>query len=159
MLKRKEVAKLVRLERPDVLFLQETKLEKVEGNLCKLLLFSDDFEWVMKESVEAFGGMLCVWNKLEFEKQGEFSGDGFVGISCEWGSQKLKRNIVNIYAPNDRQKKVKLWEELRLKILEEDGRWLIARDFNVVRCVTKRKGKTRESLEMRDFDDFIVSAS
>ncbi|GLT56373.1 hypothetical protein SLA2020_294170 [Shorea laevis] len=158
VLKRKEVGKLVRVERPDVLFLQETKLEMVEGNLCKMLWFSDEFDWVMKESVGASEGLLCIWNRLAFVKQGEFSGDGFVGVSGEWGPQKLKCNLVNIYAPNDRQKKLKLWEELRHMIMEEEGRWLIAGDFNAVRCANERKGKTWETMEMRDFDDFIVSA-
>ncbi|GLT57064.1 hypothetical protein SLA2020_300650, partial [Shorea laevis] len=158
ILKRKEVGKLVRLERPDVLFLQETKLEKIEDDLCKCLWFSDDFDWVKKESVGASGGMLCVWNKREFVKQGEFSGDGFVGIVGEWGPHKLKCKIVNVYASNDRQKKAKLWEDLRRLILEEDGRWMIASDFNAVRCDDERKGKKRESLDMRDFEDFIMSA-
>ncbi|GKV19346.1 hypothetical protein SLEP1_g29624 [Rubroshorea leprosula] len=137
---------------------EETKLEMVQGNLCKMLWYSDEFDWVMKESVGASGGLQCVWNRREFVKQREFSGDGFVGISGEWGSQKLKCNLVNIYAPNDRQKKLKLWEDLRLMIVEEEGRWLIAGDFNAVRSANEKKGKTGETMEMREFDEFIVSA-
>ncbi|GKV48490.1 hypothetical protein SLEP1_g55300 [Rubroshorea leprosula] len=157
VLKRKEVGKLVKVERPDVLFLQETKLEVVQGNLCRSMWFSDEFEWVMKESVGASGGLLCVWNRLKFVKQREFTGDGYVGISGEWGSQKIRCNLVNIYAANDRQKKLKMWEELRHMILEEEGRWLIVGDFNAVRNTNEKKGKTGETTEMRDFDDFIVS--
>ncbi|GKU98554.1 hypothetical protein SLEP1_g11546 [Rubroshorea leprosula] len=158
VLKRKEVSKMVKAERPDVVFLQETKLERLQGNLCKMLWYSDEFDWVMKESVGASGGLLCVWNRGEFVKQREFSGDGFVGISGEWGSQKLKCNLVNVYAPNDRKKKLKLWEDLRHMIEEEEGRWLFAGDFNAVRCANEKKGKTGEKMEMREFDEFIVSA-
>ncbi|GKV50472.1 hypothetical protein SLEP1_g57172 [Rubroshorea leprosula] len=110
---------------------KETKLEMVQGNLCKMMWFSDEFDWVMKESIGASGG--------------------------EWGQHKLKCNLVNIYAPNDRQKKLKLWEELRHMIVEDEGRWLIAGDFNVVRCANEKKGKSGETTEMRAFDDFIVS--
>ncbi|GKV34368.1 hypothetical protein SLEP1_g42745 [Rubroshorea leprosula] len=138
--------------------LEETKLEMVQGNLCKMMWFSDEFDWVMKESVGASGGLLCVWNRIEFVKQKDFSGDGFVGISGEWGQQKLKCNLVNVYAPNDRQKKLKLWEELRHMIVEEEGGWLIAGDFNAVRSANEKKGKVGETMDMRDFDDFIVSA-
>ncbi|GKV26502.1 hypothetical protein SLEP1_g35790 [Rubroshorea leprosula] len=157
LVKRREVSKLVRAERPDFLFLQETKLEMVEGALCKMLWFSDDYDWEMKESNGAFGGLLCIWNWFEFVKQGVISGNGFLRISGEWGPQKLKCNFVNVYASNDRQKKLTLWNDLRHMILEEEGRWMIAGDFNAVRCPSERKGRSGETQDMREFDDFVVS--
>ncbi|GLT40901.1 hypothetical protein SLA2020_149990 [Shorea laevis] len=60
LIKRKEIFRLVRREKPDVLFLQETKLEEVEVSLCKMLWFSDDCDWVMQKSVGNSGGMLCI---------------------------------------------------------------------------------------------------
>ncbi|GLT88941.1 hypothetical protein SLE2022_069480 [Rubroshorea leprosula] len=157
VLKRREVGRMVRAEHPDFLFLQETKLERVEGTLCKMLWFSDEFDWVMKESDGASGGLLCVWNSLEFVKQGEFLGDGFLGITGEWGSKKMKCNFVNVYAPTDRHKKVKLWAELRQRIMDEEGIWMIIGDFNAVTCIEERRGRTGESPEMKEFDDFVVS--
>ncbi|GKV03045.1 hypothetical protein SLEP1_g15411 [Rubroshorea leprosula] len=129
----------------------------VEGALCKMLWFSDDYDWEMKESNGAFGGLLCIWNWFEFVKQGVISGNGFLRISGEWGPQKLKCNFVNVYASNDRQKKLTLWNDLRHMILAEEGRWMIAGDFNAVRCPNERKGRSGETQDMREFDDFVVS--
>ncbi|GLU14927.1 hypothetical protein SLE2022_314670 [Rubroshorea leprosula] len=92
----------------------------VESSMCRSLWYADGFDWAMKESERAFGGLLCVWNKLDFMKKGEFKGDGFLGITGEWGPSKVKCSLVNVYAPNDRQKKVQLWNELKMSILEEE---------------------------------------
>ncbi|GKV30486.1 hypothetical protein SLEP1_g39289 [Rubroshorea leprosula] len=123
MLKRKEVAKLVRVERPDFLFLQETKLEEMDEGLC---------------------GM--VWHS---------KGDGYLGIKGLWGVKKEMCYFVNVYAPTNRTKKAELWAELRQMIMEEGGRWLIVGDFNAVHSIEERRGKTGESLDMKEFNDFI----
>ncbi|GLU12861.1 hypothetical protein SLE2022_295190 [Rubroshorea leprosula] len=108
VLKRKEIGKLVRMEHPDFLFLQETKLEKVDDNLCRMMWDSRDFGWEMKESIGASGGLLCFWNKVIFTKTGDSTGDGYLRITGEWGIHKVKYNLVNVYGPNDRQKRLKL---------------------------------------------------
>ncbi|GKV45295.1 hypothetical protein SLEP1_g52400 [Rubroshorea leprosula] len=66
--------------------LEETKLEGVEVSLCRKLWYSKDFDWVMQKSVGNSGG--------------------------EWGKQRLKCNLVNVYAACDRQRKAMLWEEM-----------------------------------------------
>ncbi|GKV06313.1 hypothetical protein SLEP1_g18214 [Rubroshorea leprosula] len=157
-LRRKEIGKLVREERPDFLFLQESKLERVDDDLSRTVWNSRECGWVMKESIGASGGLLCFWNKKNFDKTGDHTGDGYLRISGEWGIHKVKCSLVNVYGPNDRQKRLKLWDELRNMITEEGGRWLIAGDFNAVRCLEERRGRTGESLDMREFDAFILSA-
>ncbi|GKV46285.1 hypothetical protein SLEP1_g53277 [Rubroshorea leprosula] len=158
MAKRRELGKLVRVEKPNLLFLQETKLEGVEEGLCKKLWYSDDFDWNMKSSVGASGGLICVWDKSSFVKLGEFTGDGYLGIKGQWGVKKEVCFFVNIYAPNERKKKAVLWDELRQRIVEEGGWWMLAGDFNAVRCMDKRRGKIGESVDMKDFDLFIETA-
>ncbi|GLU05148.1 hypothetical protein SLE2022_222640 [Rubroshorea leprosula] len=155
MLKRKEIAKLVRKERPDFLFIQETKLEEVDVALCKMLWNSDDFDWVMGKSVGSSGGLLSIWNKRSFVKQRVIEGNGFIEIPGEWGNQHIKCNFVNVYAPCDRQRKASLWEEIGGLILAEGGRWLVAGDFNTVRNVTERKGRLGETQDMEDFNHFV----
>ncbi|GLT37184.1 hypothetical protein SLA2020_115170 [Shorea laevis] len=157
VLKRKEIGKLVREERPDFLFLQESKLERVDDELSRTVWNSRECGWVMKESIGASGGLLCFWNKKNFAKTGDHTGDGYLRITGEWGIHKVKCNLVNVYGPNDRQKRLKLWDELRNMITEEGGRWLIAGDFNAVRCLKEKRGRTGESPDMKEFDAFILS--
>ncbi|GLT26695.1 hypothetical protein SLA2020_017410 [Shorea laevis] len=132
-LKRKEVEKLVREERLDFLFLQETKLEMMEDGICRQLCNLDEFDWVAKSSSGALGGLLCIWDRWHFVKREEFTGDGFVGISGEWGVKKQQCFLIYVYGPNDRHKKASLWEELRKMVTDKEGRWLLAGDFNAVK--------------------------
>ncbi|GKV46286.1 hypothetical protein SLEP1_g53278 [Rubroshorea leprosula] len=129
VIKRKEIFKLVSKEKPDFLFIQETKLEGVEVSLCRKLWYSEDFDWAMQKSMGNSGG--------------------------EWGKQRLKCNLVNVYAPCDRQRKAMLWEEMGRLVLEEGGRWLLARDFNAVRNVAERKGRLGATQDMGDFNQFV----
>ncbi|GKV49682.1 hypothetical protein SLEP1_g56420 [Rubroshorea leprosula] len=120
-------------------------------------LHLDDYDWEMKELSGTSRGLLCIWNRLEFVKQGVISGNGFLRIRGEWGPKKVKCNFVNFYASNDRQKKMIMWNDLRQMIMEEEGRWMIAGDFNAVRSPNERKSRTGETQDMREFDDFVVS--
>ncbi|GKV01451.1 hypothetical protein SLEP1_g14002 [Rubroshorea leprosula] len=129
VIKRKEIFKLVSKEKPDFLFIQETKLEGVEVALCRKLWYSEDFDWVMQKSVGNSGG--------------------------EWGKQRLKCNLVNVYAPCDKQRKAMLWEEMGSLVLEEGGRWLLTGDFNAIRNVAERKGRLGETQDMGDFNQFV----
>ncbi|GKV33280.1 hypothetical protein SLEP1_g41808 [Rubroshorea leprosula] len=44
---------------------------------------------------------------------------------------------------------------MRTLILEKGGRWLIASDFNAVRCLEEKRGRIGENPEMSDFNAFI----
>ncbi|GKV53234.1 hypothetical protein SLEP1_g59770, partial [Rubroshorea leprosula] len=152
---RKEVHNLVRKEKPDFLFIQETKLEVVEGSLCRMLWISEDFDWAMQKSQGNSGGLLCIWNKRSFVKKRVFEGKGFIGISGEWGSKQLSCNMVNVYAPCDKKEKVLLWEEMGSLVSNQGGRWLLAGDFNSVRSIIERKGKLGETQDMEEFNRFV----
>ncbi|GKV50261.1 hypothetical protein SLEP1_g56973 [Rubroshorea leprosula] len=156
-LKKKEVRRMVSDEKPDFMFLQETKLEQVDVGICRQLWNSDEFDWVAKGSSGASGGLLCIWDRRYFVKREEFSGDGFVGIVGEWGVNKQLYFLVNVYGPKERQKKAILWEELRSRVTDKEGCWLIAGDFNAVRGPEERRGRTGECPDMKDFDEFIVT--
>ncbi|GLT98877.1 hypothetical protein SLE2022_163520 [Rubroshorea leprosula] len=155
VVKRKEISKLVRQENPDFLFIQETKLEKIEYSVCRGVWNSDDFEWVMQNSNGSFGGLLCIWNKKNFVKRSVVEGHGFLRISGEWGKQQLQCTFVNVYAPCDRQSRIVLWGELSRLVLEERGRWLLAGDFNAVCNSAKRKGRMGETQDMEEFNLFV----
>ncbi|GKV49617.1 hypothetical protein SLEP1_g56358 [Rubroshorea leprosula] len=156
-LKKKEVRRMVFDEKPDFMFLQETKLEKVDVGICRQLWNSDEFDWVAKGSSRASGGLLCIWDRRYFVKREEFTGDGFMGILGEWGVNKQLYFLINVYGPKERQKKANLWEELRRMVTDKEGCWLIAGDFNAVRGPEERRGRTGESPNMKDFDEFIVT--
>lgn len=58
--KKKEVKELVRSQKPDLLCLQETKMEGIDRRLCSLLWEGGDFEWESKDAVGRSGGLLVI---------------------------------------------------------------------------------------------------
>ncbi|GKV09573.1 hypothetical protein SLEP1_g21054 [Rubroshorea leprosula] len=52
---------------------------------------SNEIDWVMKESIGASGGLLCIWNKKNFAKTKDFTGDGYLRITGEWGLDKVEQ--------------------------------------------------------------------
>ncbi|XVF31078.1 hypothetical protein REPUB_Repub16aG0114500 [Reevesia pubescens] len=97
-LKRKYVLTLVRKEKADVLFLQETKLVSVDAKLCSKLWDSKSFDWVAKNSDGRSGGLLCIWNSLVFEKLDFFEVEHFIGVDGFWRKERKRSLLVNVYA-------------------------------------------------------------
>ncbi|GKV05172.1 hypothetical protein SLEP1_g17212 [Rubroshorea leprosula] len=84
--------------------------------------------------VGASGGLLCVWDRMNFSKLGQFTEDGYLGIKGLWGVKKEVCCLVSVYAPNDRKKKAELWDELSIE---------------------ERRGRIGESPDIKEFNDFI----
>lgn len=158
-IKKKEVRLLVRMQRPDLVCLQETKLERVDRKLCSSLWEGDDFDWACKDASGRSGGLLVIWRKGCLEVSSIFFGSCFLGFDGFWGESKTRVSIVNVYAPCDLRGKREAWEELvTLVETSNNGRWCILGDFNSVKNAgEERKGvdsfDRREDMEL--FCDFI----
>jgi len=141
--------------------MQETKLEVVTPTLCYTLWGCDDCDWEFKPSDGSSGGILSLWHKSNSVKVNTFQGEGYVGVSLDWGVEKKRCVIVNVYSKCDLASKRRLWEHL----LEErrnrgEEAWCVVGDFNVVCSRDERKGINEEIsssqlLEMSLFNNFI----
>lgn len=95
-------------------------------------------------------------NRLEFLDQ--LVGDGFICIKGLWGRNRVACSIDNIYYPCSLVGKRALWEELRtLRASNQHDAWILAGDFNSVRCAAERKGRGVQTVngEMEEFNEFI----
>ncbi|GKV44506.1 hypothetical protein SLEP1_g51682 [Rubroshorea leprosula] len=163
----KKIRELVTKERIQFLAIQETKMEAVDGKICRSLWGTDDMEWVTKPSNGFIkkkkkkpsngnsGGLLCVWNSKVLKKEEVIEGDNFIGVFGLWGAEKTPVYILNVYSPCQLASKRALWEELQGLINSRRGNWCLAGDYNTVRSVEERVGCTVTTNEMREFDAFI----
>lgn len=84
---------------------------------------------------------------------------GLLGVTGMWKGEPV--NLVNVYAPFNREKKKELWELLMLRMRgRESERWCVSGDFNTVRNESERRGVSIQDRrgEMRDFNTFIENA-
>lgn len=78
--KKKEIKDMVRDQKPDMLCLQETKMEGVDRRMSSSLWEGDDFDWACKDVVGRSGGLLAIWKKDCFELQSIFCGPNYLGL-------------------------------------------------------------------------------
>jgi len=132
--KKNKVRNLVLHNKVDFLALQETKLEEITPSLCYSIWGNEDCMWAFRASKGSSGGILSIWSKSSAELLFSFQGDGYVGVCLEWGVEKIRVIIVNVYSKCDLEAKRRLWEAL---VLEKESRgrgaWCMVGDFNAVR--------------------------
>jgi exonuclease III len=157
--KKKEIQKLIHSQRPDVICIQETKMEVVERSMCTWLWGSDEFGFTFKPAEGRSGGLLTIWNSNVLVSQKTSILNHTLWLEGEWGAEKKKVNLMTVYAPCDTRRKRLLWLELKNVLLaKKQERWCVLGDFNAIREESERKGVSNNirSEEIAEFDDFIT---
>jgi len=132
--KKNKICELVRRNNIDFLALQETKMVEVTPSLCFSIWGNDDCDWVFRASEGSSGGILSIWRKSCATLVDSFCGDGYVGVILDWGVEKTRCVVINVYSKCDLLAKRRLWESLIGERQNRDRRvWCVLQDFNVVR--------------------------
>ncbi|GLT95060.1 hypothetical protein SLE2022_127650 [Rubroshorea leprosula] len=137
--------------------IQETKVERVDDQLCRSIWGQDSVEWCAKGFKGKGGGRLCLWDPSLVEKIEVFEGDGFLGVEGLWGKNKSKCCFLNVYGPCNVSGCVKLWEDLSNLIKAQNCFFCIAGDLNCVRGSHERKGRMTSHPGSDNFNLFIES--
>lgn len=156
--KKNEVRSWISQEKPDLISLQETKMESINLRLCQRLWGNNDVEWAFKPSEGRSGGLLSVWNRKIFSMTDSSVGDGFLVVRGIWGPDNLPCGIINIYSSCILEEKKLLWEEIgEILSRELDRRWCLMGYFNAVRTIEERRGSgiSTSLSEIRYFNEFI----
>jgi len=110
--KKNKICELVRQNGVDFLAIQETKLEVITPALCYSLWGGEDCDWVFKAYEGNSGGILSIWRKSCANIEFSFQGEGYVGVCLEWGVEKVRSIVVNVYSKCELGTKRRLWEAL-----------------------------------------------
>ncbi|XP_057811358.1 uncharacterized protein LOC131025575 [Salvia miltiorrhiza] len=156
--KQKDCGDLIRVEKADLCFIQETKLESLSVSICSNWWGVDNCDWAVRNSEGRSGGILCVWNKDLFSVSSKWDFPGAVIIIGVWKPNNLRCCFVNVYAPSDSPAKNVLWERLRSVIEQNKDLCLcMVGDFNAIREPGERvgMGESHGISEMKKFDTFI----
>ncbi|XP_057790081.1 uncharacterized protein LOC131006954 [Salvia miltiorrhiza] len=156
--KENDIREMVRKEKIDFCFIQETKAEN-HSKIEKLSLWGVDCsEMAVRCAKGRSGGILSTWNKDRFAASSSWDIPGAVIVNGIWKSGNLLCCFVNVYAPIDCSDKVSLWETLKEVVAQNKEKCLVlAGDFNSVRKEDERAGRggSYGRKDMRRFDEFI----
>lgn len=66
MVKWRAIRNLISKEKPNLVCLQETKLEAIQDNLSSALWGDSCVEWRFVPAINHAGGLLCLWGEGKF---------------------------------------------------------------------------------------------
>ncbi|XP_071689071.1 uncharacterized protein [Rutidosis leptorrhynchoides] len=154
------IKSLCRMEKPNFLALQETKISSVDLNWICNLWGNNNCNFIQKENIGKFGGQLLIWDSSCFDVTNSFVSDFCVGIRGKWKSSGAEFNIVNVYGPHDDANKQKMWDFLYNIISNNDSHaWVICGDFNEVRSKDERLNSLYLEYRAKKFNELIEKSN
>ena len=97
----------------DIVCIQETKKECFNKEICQAIWGDSYASWDYVPSVQAAGGLLCLWNNSVYEVERRVKGRCFLMLEGRWTTSNQRMFLVNVYAPCDLAGKRALWEDLK----------------------------------------------
>lgn len=154
--KQEWVRGLRKINKIDVLGIQETKAENLEMWRQKTIWGGNQMESAQLNAIGASGGIITLWNKTMFMKEDCIIRDGLIAVKGIWRSNGTKVGFINVYAPQDLANKRRLWGDI-IAILNADSevKWIVFGDFNEVRKADERKGTIFNFNNAKVFNEFI----
>lgn len=108
--KKRFLAKLIKDRNPDVIMIQESKIEKIEASAIHRFWGNSNVEFAEARAVGTSGGLITMWNKDSFQLYSVLASRHFIiATGC---LKELVCTLVNIYAPNEERGRRELWEEI-----------------------------------------------
>ena len=138
----------------DIIILQETKLNKLEGlNLGKRL---GNWSCYMHESVGASGGLGVIWNHRNIILNILSSHNNWICMSVNSIKSNLQLILFNIYGPISTFDKFTVWNDISSYMTNFDNIPIIlGGDFNTILNLNEKTGGSlRFSQPMKDFNNW-----
>ena len=159
-LSRQHISNLIRLIRPSLVCLQETKCSKWSTKSVAQLGMGNNIEWIESPARGLSGGLITVWSK------------DYISISVSSFSQNwimvrginISNNIpfvcINVYAPQSATAKQLLWDNLSSMLLPfKDTHVCLLGDFNAVRHKSEKSACLFNMRVSSSFNEFFTATS
>jgi hypothetical protein len=87
----------VRVQKVYFLAIRETKMKVITPNFCYNLCGTEDCERSFLPSEGNRGCIIFLWNKVNSRLNFTFVGEGFVRECLDWGVQRRRCYVINVY--------------------------------------------------------------
>ena len=135
--------------------IQESKRKDLSEMDIKRIWGSNDFEYTLKGSIGKGGGLICIWNKNIFKKSQCILRHDSIIVKGNWVETGEEVCFVNIYASQNREKRIELWSYISAVLCNWKGQTVVFGDFNEVREENERRGINFDRIGAVELDKFI----
>jgi exonuclease III len=138
--KKKAMGKLIRTKNPQILLIQEMKLQG-EDALREIKQIWNPSSGVALSARGASGGICTVWNAQIFKEEQRVDSNHWTLVNLKHLQTGIIYPICNVYMPNNIKEKKYCWETLmNLKDEEAQENCIIVGDFNTTLHQGEKKG-------------------
>lgn len=99
--KKNENRNQIQSHKPDIICIQETKMEAIKRSTCDLMWSSSNNNFEFKPSTGRSGGILSIWDNNVFTEKKKHIKEHILWLEGEWGEDEKLVSIVNVYGPCD----------------------------------------------------------
>nr|XP_043611505.1 uncharacterized protein LOC122583137 [Erigeron canadensis] len=157
--KRKALQRILARKRVNFVSIQETKMAKADSFRIKSLWGNYDYDFAESLALGRSGGLLSIWDLDSLKKEDSMIFDRFIVVKGTWVASNVSCHMINLYAPQNENEKVKLWSKILAFMDSNSGNLLICGDFNSVRGRDDRMGTLFSSVNASNFNLFITTGN
>ena len=126
----------------DIILIQETKLNKLEGS--KLSRMIGLWDSIFIEATGASGGLGIIWNSRKVAITYIRNNNNWLCACVQSLKSDTKFILINVYGPNNMIGKKAVWDELSTVITEfKDSPMILGGDFNTILSLDEKVGGTQ----------------
>ncbi|GMI75027.1 hypothetical protein HRI_001172000 [Hibiscus trionum] len=157
--KARAIRNLVKEKKPQVIFIQETKVGDISKQLLRRMGCDKSFDFVNAPADGSASGVLSMWNVGCFEKLDSFISRRFTVIIGKFRGNPIECGLINVYGPNDDAERKVFFIEILEVTRRYKVAWCLEGDFNAITGVEDKLGKSWNFSAMEDFRSFIQAAN
>ncbi|XP_057452935.1 uncharacterized protein LOC130744800 [Lotus japonicus] len=132
------VKKALQQLKPELILLQETKLNEQRKRTVEQWTQSLQMNHVEVQSVGAAGGLMCLWKESSFQVQSVVTDTNFIFLSVKIPNYELPILVGNVYGPHSLAERRVCFEALKVHVLSHTGMVFLGGDFNAVLLGSER---------------------
>lgn len=149
------IKSIIRIEKPDVIGIQETKCDVVDDEWVEYLWGGNGFGYAQLSANGNSGGILLIWDNRVLTCKEAIGDERFIAVRGSWIGKTEDVFLVCIYGPHVTNQKASLWDRVLGLMNIWKGAWCIFGDLNVVKGENDRLNSQVNAKEASDFNEFI----
>ncbi|GMI72472.1 hypothetical protein HRI_000916500 [Hibiscus trionum] len=152
------VRKVIKKNKPKIIFLQETKLESISAKLVKAIWNDGVVKSAFSPALGSAGGLLCLWDSNFFHVTDCIVHQRFIALIGNMGSNLFSCGLLNVYGPSVDAEKSEFLSDILQFLENRNLPWCIGGDWNVFLDPAEKLGFSLNTTLIDLFRNFVHDA-
>lgn len=154
-MKKRAIRETIKKSKCQIICLQETKQNQMNQRLQRAICGNKTDGWVSKNATGSAGGLLCCWNKTEYDGKALHTGNYSISVELTCKLTGFSWMISNIYGPHREQERSLLFSELDALRTQNTLPWILIGDFNATRFSADRNTAAASQNTSKQLNKFV----